>query len=153
MIQPSHKLTPTGNSGGSRDTLPSSPLGSYKADATVGTVNDPKDMAEIHIDSPPFTEYEGSMNPANSKLKTIFLTIVLAAIYALLGLLLLGCATFIPERPMPKPWNFPELWEWNQPFETSWQNAVDKYRELTAPKGKVWDPLMNNYQQDLGSLM
>lgn len=152
MIKTSHKSTPTTDSGRSRDTLLSSPLGQYEADTTIGTVDDPQAMAEIHIESPPFIEYEGSMNPANAKLKTIFLTIVLAAIYALIGFLMLGCATLTPEKPMPKPWNFPELWEWNQPFEASWQNAVDKYRELTAPKGKVWDPLMNNYQPDLGDL-
>lgn len=150
MIKPSHNTSPTMCSGGSHDTPRSSSLSYYEADTTVGTVDDPQSMADIHIESPPFTEYEGSMNPANAKLKTIFLTLVLAAIYALIGLLMLGCATFTPERPMPKPWNFPELWEWNQPFEASWQNAVDKYRELTAPKGKVWDPLMQNYQQDLG---
>lgn len=64
--------------------------------------------------------------------------IVLAAI-------LLGCEAI----PRPYPWNFPDESEWNQPFETSWQNAVDLYRRLTAPNGKIWDPLMQNYQQDL----
>ena len=48
------------------------------------------------------------------------------------------------------PWNFPPLHEWNAPFETSWINAVDTYRALTAPKGKVYDPIMRNYQPDLG---
>lgn len=48
-----------------------------------------------------------------------------------------------------EPWNFPPAVEWNQPLETSWNNAVDMYRRITAPKGKIWDPLMQNYQQDL----
>ena len=56
-----------------------------------------------------------------------------------------GCVSY----PRPYPWNFPPEEEWNQPFETSWQNAVDMYKRLTAPKGKTWDPLMQNYQQDL----
>jgi len=56
-----------------------------------------------------------------------------------------GCTSY----PRPYPWNFPPEEEWNQPFETSWQNAVDMYKRLTAPKGKIWDPLMQNYQQDL----
>lgn len=65
-----------------------------------------------------------------------------------IGLALLitsGCVSY----PRPYPWNFPSEEEWNQPFETSWQNAVDTYRRLTTPKGKVWDSLMGNYQQDL----
>ena len=56
-----------------------------------------------------------------------------------------GCVSY----PRPYPWNFPPKEEWNQPFETSWQNAVDMYKRLTAPKKRVWDPLMQNYQQDL----
>lgn len=61
------------------------------------------------------------------------------------SLVTIGCASY----PRPYPWNFPPEEEWNQPFETSWQNAVDMYKRLTAPKGKGWDPLMQNYQQDL----
>jgi len=49
------------------------------------------------------------------------------------------------------PWNFPPQHEWNAPLETSWINLVDTYRRLTAPKGKVYDPIMRNYQPDLGS--
>ncbi len=64
---------------------------------------------------------------------------------ALTLLIASGCTSY----PRPYPWNFPPEEEWNQPFETSWQNAVDMYKRLTAPKGKVWDPLMQNYQQDL----
>jgi len=64
---------------------------------------------------------------------------------AILAIILTSCAT----TPRPYPWNFPPEEEWNQPFETSWQNAVDMYRRLTAPKGKLWDPLMQNYQPDL----
>ena len=48
------------------------------------------------------------------------------------------------------PWNFPPEHEWNAPLETSWINLVDTYRRLTAPKGKVYDPIMRNYQPDLG---
>ena len=61
------------------------------------------------------------------------------------SLVTIGCASY----PRPYPWNFPDETEWNQPLETSWQNAVDTYRKLTAPKGKKWDSLMGNYQQDL----
>ena len=56
-----------------------------------------------------------------------------------------GCVSY----PRPYPWNFPPEEEWNQSFETSWQNAVDVYKRLTAPKGRIWDPLIQNYQQDL----
>lgn len=38
--------------------------------------------------------------------------------------------------------------EWHAPLETSWQNAVDTYRRLTAPPGRVYDPVMRNYQPD-----
>lgn len=65
---------------------------------------------------------------------------------AILAIVITGCAA----TPRPYPWNFPPEEEWNQPFETSWQNAVDTYRRLTAPKGKTWDPLMQNYQPYLG---
>lgn len=57
-----------------------------------------------------------------------------------------GCASYSRQYP----WNFPTKEEWNQPFEASWQNAVDTYRRLTAPKNKVWDPIMRNYQPYLG---
>lgn len=50
------------------------------------------------------------------------------------------------------PWNFPPEHEWNAPLETSWINLVDTYRRLTAPKGKVYDPIMRNYQPDLGGV-
>lgn len=62
------------------------------------------------------------------------------------AILLAGCVSY---PPRPYPWNFPSKEEWNKPFETSWDNAVDLYRRLTAPKGKIWDSLMQNYQQDL----
>ena len=48
------------------------------------------------------------------------------------------------------PWNFPPEHEWNAPLETSWINLVDTYRRLNAPKGKVYDPIMRNFQPDLG---
>ena len=44
------------------------------------------------------------------------------------------------------PWNFPPAEEWNKPLEFSWQNAVDKYRELTAPEGMEWDFLTRSYR-------
>lgn len=50
------------------------------------------------------------------------------------------------------PWNFPAAHEWNAPLETSWINLVDTYRAITAPKGKVYDPIMRNYQPDLGGM-
>lgn len=48
------------------------------------------------------------------------------------------------------PWNFPPAHEWNAGLETSWVNFVDAWRRLTAPPGKVYDPLMRNYQPDFG---
>lgn len=73
--------------------------------------------------------------------------VLLATSYACLGLVAFGgCAA----APRPYPWNFPDAQEWNQPLETSWQNAVDTYRRVTAPKYKIWDPLMQNYQPDFG---
>lgn len=57
-----------------------------------------------------------------------------------------GCVSY----PRPYPWNFPPEEEWNQPFETSWQNAVDTFRRLTTPKGKVWNPLIREYEPDFG---
>ena len=58
-----------------------------------------------------------------------------------------GCASY---PPRPYPWNFPSKEEWNQPLEMSFNNAVDTFRRITAPKNKVWDPLMQNYQPYLG---
>jgi hypothetical protein len=61
-----------------------------------------------------------------------------------------GCAAASWRRTAP--WNFPPAHEWNAPLETSWQNAVDLYRRLTAPPGQIYDPLMQNYQPDLSQL-
>jgi hypothetical protein len=51
------------------------------------------------------------------------------------------------------PHNFPPAHEWNAGLETSWINAVDTYRRLTAPRGKIYDPVMRTYQPDLGRLL
>lgn len=51
------------------------------------------------------------------------------------------------------PWNFPSAAEWNRPLELSWENAVDKFREVTAPKGKVYDPLTKTYAPDFGTAL
>jgi hypothetical protein len=51
------------------------------------------------------------------------------------------------------PWNFPPASEWNSPMEMSWVNAVDAWRRLTAPRGKLYDPIMQNYQPNLEALM
>ena len=59
-----------------------------------------------------------------------------------------GCVSY---PPRPYPWNFPPEREWNQPLETSWVNAVDAYRRMTAPKGKVWNPIVLQYEPDFGS--
>ena len=59
----------------------------------------------------------------------------------------IGCASY---PPRPYPWNFPPEEEWNAPLETSWVNAVDAYRNWTAPKGKVWNPLIREYEPDFG---
>ena len=61
-------------------------------------------------------------------------------------LVTIGCVSY----PRPYPWNFPEAREWNQPLETSWVNAVDNYRNLTKPKGKIWNPLIRSYDPDFG---
>ena len=62
----------------------------------------------------------------------------------ILALLAVGCAA----TPRPYPWNFPEAREWNQPLEFSWVNAVDNYRNLTAPRGQIWNPLVRSYEPD-----
>ena len=56
-----------------------------------------------------------------------------------------GCVSY----PRPYPWNFPDEQEWNAPLETSWVNAVDTYRKLTSPPGKIYDPIMRSYQPNL----
>jgi hypothetical protein len=48
---------------------------------------------------------------------------------------------------MPKPWNFPALWEWNQPFETSWQNAFDNWGKLTVKRTKTIDGMVYEYDE------
>lgn len=68
---------------------------------------------------------------------------------AWIGIALLVASGCVSYPPRPYPWNFPPASEWNKPLETSWDNAVEMYRRLTAPKGKIWDPLMRNYQPDL----
>ncbi len=65
----------------------------------------------------------------------------------LASLVTIGCAT----TPRPYPWNFPPEEEWNAPLETSWVNLVDTYRNWTAPKGQVWNPLIREYEPDLGA--
>ncbi len=67
-----------------------------------------------------------------------------------IGLALLiasGCASY----PRPYPWNFPPEEEWNAPLETSWLNLVDNWRNLTAPRNKVWNPLIREYEPDFGA--
>jgi hypothetical protein len=46
------------------------------------------------------------------------------------------------------PWNAPEAWEFNSKME-GWQSLVAGYRQLTAPKGFIWDDLTQSYQQKL----
>jgi hypothetical protein len=65
---------------------------------------------------------------------------------AILAIIVTGCAL----TPRPYPWNFPKAREWNQPLETSWVNAVDNYRNLTKPKGKIWNPIIRSYEPDFG---
>ena len=62
------------------------------------------------------------------------------------SLVAIGCVSY----PRPYPWNFPPAREWNQPLETSWVNAVDTYRNLTKPKGKIWNPILRCYEPDFG---
>ena len=62
------------------------------------------------------------------------------------SLVTIGCVSY----PRPYPWNFPDEQEWNQPLEASWVNAVDAYRNLTKPKGKIWNPLIREYEPDFG---
>jgi abortive infection bacteriophage resistance protein len=35
-------------------------------------------------------------------------------------------------------------------LETSWVNAVDAFRNWTAPKGRVWNPIIRQYEPDFG---
>ena len=62
------------------------------------------------------------------------------------SLVTIGCVSY----PRPYPWNFPDEAEWNASLETSWVNAVDTYRNLTAPKGKIWNPILSEYEPDFG---
>lgn len=62
------------------------------------------------------------------------------------SLVTIGCVSY----PRPYPWNFPPEEEWNAPLETSWVNAVDIYRNWTTPKGKVWNPIIREYEPDFG---
>lgn len=50
----------------------------------------------------------------------------------------------------PYPWNFPPKEEWNAPLEASWLNLVDNYRNLTAKNGTVWNPVVGQYEPNLG---
>lgn len=60
-------------------------------------------------------------------------------------LILSGCVSY----PRPYPWNFPKAREWNQPLETSWVNFVDNWRNLTASRNKIWNPIIREYEPDL----
>jgi len=51
-----------------------------------------------------------------------------------------------------QPQNFPPVAEFNAGLETSWINAVDNYRKLMAPNGKVYDPVMRSYQPKLHTI-
>ncbi len=66
---------------------------------------------------------------------------------AILAIILTGCAS----TPRPYPWNFPTEEEWNAPLETSWVNAVDAFRNWTAPKGQVWNPIIQEHEPDFGA--
>ena len=66
---------------------------------------------------------------------------------AILAIILTGCAA----TPRPYPWNFPPEEEWNAPLETSWLNLIDNWRNLTAPRNKVWNPLIREYEPDFGA--
>lgn len=65
--------------------------------------------------------------------RTAYLAMLLAAALWLLGTwFLFGCA----HRPwrVTAPHNFPPAHEWNAGLETSWINAVDMWRRLTADR-------------------
>jgi hypothetical protein len=65
--------------------------------------------------------------------RTGYLAMLLAAAFWLLGTyFLFGCA----HRPwrVTAPHNFPPAHEWNAGLETSWLNAVDMWRRLTADR-------------------
>lgn len=70
-----------------------------------------------------------------------------AAGIVIASLVTIGCSSY----PRPYPWNFPDEAEWNAPLETSWVNAVDTYRNLTKPKGKIWNPIVLEYEPDFGA--
>lgn len=59
--------------------------------------------------------------------------------------LLIACS----EIPNDRPWNMAPQEEWNSPLEASWINLCDNIRNWTAPKGKVWNPILQTYEQDL----
>jgi hypothetical protein len=67
-----------------------------------------------------------------------------------IGLTLLITSGCVSYPPRPYPWNFPPEHEWNAPLETSWVNFVDNWRNLTAPRKKIWNPLIRQYEPDFG---
>jgi hypothetical protein len=71
------------------------------------------------------------------------------ALAAVCAIGICGCATHNWRHT--SPWNFPTAAEWNRPLEFSWENAVDRYRELTSPKGRVYDALTRTTAPDFGS--
>lgn len=77
---------------------------------------------------------------------------LLRIFYASVVLTLCACTSTLRYR-QHEPWNFPPAHEWNAPLEMSWLNAVDTWRKIIAPRGKIYDPLMRNYQPDLGALI
>lgn len=84
--------------------------------------------------------------------RTGYLAMLLAVAFWLLGTyFLFGCA----HRPwrVTAPHNFPPAHEWNAGLETSWINAVDMWRRLTAPEGTIYDPVMRSNQPDLGEAL
>jgi len=66
-------------------------------------------------------------------------SIVMCGLYA-------GCAASGWQHTAP--WNSPKAWEFNASME-GWRSLVAGYRQLTAPKGFIWDDLTQTYQQDL----
>lgn len=70
----------------------------------------------------------------------------LSACFLMAGtFIMVACASY---ETKPYPWNMAPAEEWNAPLEMSWVNACDNVRSWLAPKGKVWNPVLQNYEPD-----
>jgi hypothetical protein len=89
------------------------------------------------------------MNRARKKAALAFL--LAAAFWLFATAWLFGCSSSTWRQKAPH--NFPPAHEWNAGLETSWINAVDMWRRLTAPRGTIYDPVMRSNQPDFSEVL